>query len=637
MGKSNRIRSKRENEKMKSFEVKKKKGMPGWAMTLITVIVALAIVFSMVAILFSANGVIGRWTNVVVSDNYKVNANMMSYYFMTQYQTFLSNYSAYLSTDTSAGMMSLNPSQPLKNQTFGGNPEDTESTFYDSMFLGEFEGTWYDYFMTSTVESVKSMLIYCEYAKENNITLTEEDYAEIDATMAEFDANAVAGGWPSTNEYFSNNIGAGVKKKDVRKCIEYSMLANKAIVAIADKLSASVTDAEIDEKYNGDKLGYNNVDYTYYSITIKYDEIAKEVLGKDYTEAELKEKEAQVLAAYKDAIKEAKEVANKLNAAANRDDFMKIIYTELATDEVESAYSGETIEDAIKPSDDDKAYFIAELIKDIVGEIEEGKEKADVAVEIPKTEEEVDEKTATIEVYGKTVKIAYANILNDIKTEAFEDVYISKDKYNIEKASYGGEDDDFSVWAFADGRAAGDKKIIAKYDGSDEKAEITNAQGQSITTVYYMDKAQYRDDTATKNFTYAVFGTKEEAEAAIKAIKEGELTVDAFKTAANNNAATAVESITDYQKGGMGLSAFDTWLFGDDVKAGSITATPISDASSGVYVIGIYEGEGKPNWYVDVKNVIVNEKAEAESEALTAKYPITVKERAYKKIKLIVN
>ena len=192
---------------------------------------------------------------VMNSVNYEISSNMMSYYFATECNDFVSTYSAYLSNNGQAGMLSLDPNVSLKKQTFGGDPA-SGNTYYDTMFFGEFLGTWFDFFLYRVTDSVKSMLIYCEYARENNIALDESDRADIEETMQTFRDYV---GSDKADSYFSQVIARGVKEKDVRKCLEYSMLANKAMLAFSDKISASVTDDEILERYEIYKNDYKEV------------------------------------------------------------------------------------------------------------------------------------------------------------------------------------------------------------------------------------------------------------------------------------------------------------------------------------------------------------------------------------------
>ena len=108
MGKSNRIKRNKENEKVMSLndysKVKGKKGMPNWAVNVIAIVVALAILTSVVFIALASTGIVMRIRTAMSSDNYRVSGNMMKYYFQTTYQNFATNYESYmtyLSLDTS--------------------------------------------------------------------------------------------------------------------------------------------------------------------------------------------------------------------------------------------------------------------------------------------------------------------------------------------------------------------------------------------------------------------------------------------------------------------------------------------------------------------------------------------------------
>lgn len=632
MGKSNRIRTNRAAEKVKSLGVKnKKKGMPSWAMTLITVVLAVALLFSVAGILLSANGVFTRMTTTVESANYKVNANMMAYYYNTQYQNFLSNYSTYISS----GYFSLDTSKDLDDQPFGG-PEGSDKTYYDELFLGEFEGSWHDYFMNAAVESVKSILIYCEAAADLGVTLNDDDYATIDENIASYETTATLYGYPSVNSFLTASFGQGVSESDVRDCMEYSLLASKAMEKVAEQIEDSVKDSDIDTNYDKNKLDYNVVDYTYYSFKVNYDEVAKDLLGKDYENLLKKEEnKTKVLEEYKKQIAEAKAAAAELEKKTTLDDFKAYIYNYVATESVEDVYGSQTIKDDIKPKKEDGttvdedviAHIKSELVKAVVAEVLAGKEETVDVVEIKS--DTPDEVT----VFEKTVKKDYAKIINTVKSKLFTSVYSAKETYNVEKANYT-KDNKFSEWAFDDERKAGDIKLIAEYDGEKADAEIKNEKGKSHTSVYFLTATQHKDTEKSKNFSYMVFSSEANAKAAIgELVKKGTLTQEAFLAETETTKKASVStSVTDYVEGSMGSSDFDKWLLDDERKVGDLTATPIksTSGSSSVYIVALYEGEGQELWYLDVKSVIINERAEAKATEYEGKYTVTVKDKALK-------
>ena len=98
MGKSNRIRKDRANVTLSGVKSRKKsQGMPSWAINLITIAITALILVSVVLSIMSANGVFGRMQTALKSEHFRVDANMMNYYFRTQYDSFVQNNSSSLS------------------------------------------------------------------------------------------------------------------------------------------------------------------------------------------------------------------------------------------------------------------------------------------------------------------------------------------------------------------------------------------------------------------------------------------------------------------------------------------------------------------------------------------------------------
>lgn len=623
MGKSNRIRTNRAADRVRTVGVKnKKQGMPSWAMTLITVVLSVALLLSVAGILLSANGVFTRLNNVAESDNYKVNANMMAYYYNTQYQNFVSNYNSYITS----GYFSIDPEGDLTKQPFGG-AKDSGKTYYDEMFLGEFEGTWHDYFMDQAVSSVETILMYCEAAKAYGIVLTDEDKATIEENIESYRATATMYGYPNLSSFFSDSFGKGVSEGDVRDCMEYSLLATKTMEKISDDIDKSIKDEDVNKKYEADKKPYDVIDYTYYSFNVNYDEVAADLLGSKY-EDELKkaENKAKVEAEYKLRIEKAKKAAKELEAITELAAFKAYIYNYVANENIEDIYGSQTIKKEIKPSDEDIKYIKAEIVKAVVAEINEGKETTEDIVKI-------DDKTADeVSVFGKTVKKDYAKILNTVKSKLFSTVLSAKKSANVEKANYV-KDNKFSEWAFGKDAKENAIKLIAEFDG--EKDEIKNEKGKSNTAVYFLTKTARKDTETAKNLSYMVFSKEADAKAAIdELVKNKAFTKDKFLKESDKTTkkASAAESVTDYTKGAMGSTDFDNWVFDAARKKGDITATPIkiTSGSSSVYMVILFEEDGQQLWYLDVKNAIATEKAEAKVTELEGKYKVTVDKKGLK-------
>lgn len=615
MGKSNRIRANRATREVKSLDTKKtKKGMPSWLMTVITVVLTLAILLSVVGLLLTSNGVFNRWAKVVSTEHFKVNANMMSYYFQTQYQNFLSEQSSMLS------YFSLDTSKSLKTQEFAPDTSEEEGVFYyDELFLGTYEGTWFDYFMDQTVTSVSSILVYCEAAYERDLELDEADEEALDANLATLSTTAITYGYATTDAYISAMYGEGVKEKDVRKAMEYSALATKAMTVLSQEISDGITSGEVDDKYASDPKSFNSIDFSYYTFNVSYND-AKERAGlSDVINANLTdEQKTKVAEAFKELIAEAKDNAKKLTEKTTIDDVNMFVMEYIARKELDSAWKTKKpgTDNDKETVTDNEATIKATLVGAIAQEVLAGKTESSKAIET-----NVVIKDLTLDSETKTK-------INEIQNTAFKATLTAKETYVRTNSAYAGDDDEFFVWAFEDGRKAGETKTITK---GDEAAEVKTTSTYSISA-YFLAKAPYRDESHTRNVAYMLFTDEATAKSAVKALMDRNISdLEKFEALADEFGASAHTHIEDYVKGSLNSTVFDTWLFADDVKVGTFTEAPLALEES-TYCVALYYGEGNESWYVTVKNQILTEKFDEAVADLTEKYPVTVKEKALNRV-----
>ena len=135
MGKSNRIRVNRVDTRKVATPKKKQKGMPSWAITLLTVVITVAIVCSAVLLALSSNGVFGRMKTAMKSEDYKVNQNTFSYFFKANYANFQTEYESYLN------YFSLDTTKSLKDQPYGGSEGDYAYEYSENHTLSPSEET----------------------------------------------------------------------------------------------------------------------------------------------------------------------------------------------------------------------------------------------------------------------------------------------------------------------------------------------------------------------------------------------------------------------------------------------------------------------------------------------------------------
>ena len=146
-----------------------------------------------------------------------------------------------------------------------------------------------------------------------------------------------------------------------------------------------------------------------------------------------------------------------------------------------------------------------------------------------------------------------------------------------------------------------------------------------------LTKTAAANSDPSRDLGFATFTTKDEANAFITALKEkGEpISFDDFKAVAEEKSAAAVDTVEDYIEGEMGVSALDTWAYGEDTEIGFYSDAIEVD---GAYVVFIYTGDGEEIWKVTVKNALLNDKITAKYNELAEKYAPVEYPKALNKI-----
>ena len=594
--------------KLKISKTKKNKnskgssGIPNWLLSTLVILVVVAVLATCIATWVASSGVTMRWSTAMSLDDYKVDGNMMAYFYQTTYMNFMNNYSSYLS------YLSFDQYTDPRDQEF--NPEGS----YDSAFLQASDDveTWFDYFMVQTKDSVKNLLIYCAEADKLGITLSDEDQAEIDTSMETLLINIRSsyGAGLSDATCIANVYGNGVSKGDVRKAMELSALASKAAQQISDDIEESITDDRINSTYNDNKLDYDLVDYFSYSFDVYYDDVVAEKYGDDKKADDLNDEEkAAVLALYKEKIAAAHASAKELATKTTLDEFKKWIIDysakELYAEQFDSAMENVTSEQ--KPSEENLATIKDKTIAAVIKEVTEG--KTEVTEDVVTTEADSN-KTYTL--YEISVSAEFAEAAKTLKSKLFDAVTSAKEDGLYEKTNYVAPDsegtkDDLSEWAFSADRKVNDVTNIETGDGANE-AEVTVSTERFTATVTILTKTVYRDETLSRNFAYMLFTDEAAAKTAVEAIEAVEgLDKDKFLNIANdeNNPADASTYLEDCVIGTMASEALDEWLY--SATAGDYTKTPIT-MSDGSFMVALYVSEGStPAWKYTVKSSIYNE------------------------------
>lgn len=276
MGKGQRARASRAGEKeanriLMAKEAKKKK-VTKIISTVVAIVLVIGIVGGITLQSFrTANMTSGKaMRNAVVlqSENFEVNAAMMSYFFYTQYNNFLNSYGDYVS------YLSLDTKKSLKSQ---------------DCTMSEDVGSWYDYFVDQAATQAKELVYLAENAVAEKMELTKDDLSGVEATIDAY-KDAAAKNNLSLKDFIPAAFGTGVNESDVRDCVELSLLAEKYLASFQNGLK--YTDKEIDAFYKKNEANYRYVDYYYYTISASD--------TKDKATYSAAEKAAKELAAVKD-------------------------------------------------------------------------------------------------------------------------------------------------------------------------------------------------------------------------------------------------------------------------------------------------------------------------------------------------
>lgn len=620
--------------KLKISKAKKNKktrgtsGIPNWLLSTLVIIVVLAVLATCASTFIASSGITMRWSTAMSLGDYKVDGNMMSYFYNTTYMNFVNNYSAYIS------YFSIDTSSDLKDQQFA--PEGS----YDAMFLGEFDGTWFEYFMSQTKDSVKQLLVYAAKAEELGIELTDEDKTDIEASIDTLIINISSsyGAGLSEDTYLTNVYGKGVKRGDIRKAMELSTLASKVAQKISEDIEAGITDERVTNTYAENKLEFDLVDYYGYSITVYYSEALKAAFpNKSSTDTLTDAEKATVIAKYQELIDEARKNADELAKKTTLDEIRNLAVELEAKDLYDSEYTTavKSITDAAKKPSETKAegaeasdYDVIKnkMIAAVIAEVNGG--KAEAVNDVVSTEKDG---TTTYTIYGISITKEFADAAKTLKNSLFNKVIAVREDNLMKEVNYkapdkDGNKDPLSVWAFDPVRIVNDAKKFEKGDNADGAAIDATKLSESFTVnVAMIVRPVYRDDTLGRNVAYMLFTKEEAAKKAIDAVAATQkLDKDAFLAIANDsaNAAAASTYLEDCIKGTMQSDVFDEWLY--NAILFDYTTAPLK-MDDGSFMVAYYAGEGKTTaWQYDVKAYIYNKDYTAYEEDMNEEFASSV-------------
>ena len=203
----------------------------------------------------------------------------IGYLYSNQFSTFANNYYASI-----YGLDATKGANGLGSMAYTG-PE----------IEGKNLVTWRDYFLDSVYNQLKQIQTLLRYARENNITLSDDEMDEVETNLANYQAYATMYGYPDVNQFLATNVGKGVTLDMIRTLEQESALASKAYDAYRDSLS--FTADEIQEEYASFEGNYDTYSYAFYRVA------AEAAEGEEPTDTAIAEAEAEadaIIASYQD-------------------------------------------------------------------------------------------------------------------------------------------------------------------------------------------------------------------------------------------------------------------------------------------------------------------------------------------------
>ncbi|MBQ9749893.1 MAG: hypothetical protein IJV87_04825 [Clostridia bacterium] len=566
------------------------------AIACIVFVVLIVAVFAVTAM--NETGLFIRMTKNVSGETITVDGAMMSFFMNDSIVNFYNNYAAYMMY----GLISLDLTKDLSAQTVSAT---------DAYYTGATSGvTWYDYFLSTVKSEVTYYVTLAEAAKnvkDKDLSLTKEDYAEIDGIIKDITASLKENG-----ASYSDWYGKGVTKKDVRKCYELIYLATNFAEYMQEKYELELdedTDNKIVNKYVED----HKEDF-YTAEVLKY---VISVAGNKY----------ETDALYDAAVLQAKESASKISGAASIEEFFSLIEeyeSELAETETEETTEATTTEGTEETTTEDTTEDVTT----------EGTTKEETSE--PTLEDKIEDNKVVIEYetgseHGDWLFGSESNSAAEegdcsyfVETETKEET--TKTTKEVEETT--------------EGTTSSSSSSTAK-----KTYEVTNI------TIYYVLSPSSINMDATHDFGYLVSSDMESLETFVsrlnEAIKSGDMTKEKFVEIAEALKGELSSDITTFEynsgeKQAEGVfkdtyKAMNEWLEDDARKDGDVSdiLTINVDSKTTNYAVLFFEGHNDATWYVAAYAGVVSEKFDEWYEAELKAKPLTFNTDALEKINTI--
>ena len=426
----------REAEALKAKELEAKKKKKKILLTvLVSTFAVIALSAAIVADYLISSGFFMRRTIAVESENFKVNNCMMTYYLQTTADNYASGYA------DSLDILGLDPNEDLRNQPC-----------YFS------DGSWFDYFIELTKDSVEELLLYAEEGLKRGLVVDDEIWNErTDELIASIESSAKAEGY-SKNEYIELLYGKGVREVDIRECMRLAYISGNAYDETYKEFS--FTDEEIDAYYKENKGDYSVIDYISYTF--------ENTLKEGATDAEMNDMHAKNTAA-----------AETLSKTKTPEEFVafvknyspEVTYEKLLTQGVsksntsnveEEVYFSEkaSVNETLIYSEDDLTYTVYMLVKPMYTIDYKTKDVRHILVTSSSYDSDAEAKAAAEEILAECNKTKTVESFISLVEKHSEDTASVEDGGLYKNVELGEMVEPFEEWCYDESRTIGDTGIV---------------------------------------------------------------------------------------------------------------------------------------------------------------------------------
>ncbi len=244
------------------------------AKTAIAVVVVIALIAGIAGFAVSNSGVLERGKVAFNVGETEVTMAEYSYYYNSVFNSYFQysyQYDTYYGQGMGAMYTGYDYATAPDQQAYSGEIEGVE------------EPMWTDYFDFSARESIKLVKGSMAYAAENNITLDEDDYKEVDDAIASFTETAKSGNY-SLAAYLRQFFGKGMTASLLKTICEEQVLNEKVQEVKLAEFADSYTEKEVEKEYKSNLETYGAVSLRNYVINAEKVTVEAEEEGAEATE-----------------------------------------------------------------------------------------------------------------------------------------------------------------------------------------------------------------------------------------------------------------------------------------------------------------------------------------------------------------